>query len=90
MKRATPAMLLVLTLGACTPSTLSVPPSFRPLPSPMPVTASPDPCLPTPLPTQPDGSLSSAGAERAIRAGDADLARCRADRNRYRDAWPQG
>jgi len=38
---------------------------------------------------QTDHSLSSAGAERAIRNGDADLARCRADRDRYRDAWPQ-
>lgn len=88
MKRVTPAMLFALTLGACTPSMPSVPPSFRPLRSQRPMTTSPDPCLPTPLPTLTDGSLTSAGAERAIRAGDADLARCRADRDRYRDAWP--
>jgi len=37
---------------------------------------------------EPDHSLSSDDAERTIRRGDGDLARCRADRNRYRQAWP--
>jgi hypothetical protein len=32
--------------------------------------------------------MTSADAERAIRNGDIDLARCRADRDRYRNAWP--
>jgi hypothetical protein len=87
MKRLTPAMLTALALGACVPSKPPAPPSFlSPLKPPM--AAFPDPCLPTPLRKQTDGALNNAKVERAIRAGDADLAKCRADRDRYRKAWP--
>ena len=88
MKRATPVVLAALMLGACARSKPTVPPSF--LSPPEPAAANPDPCLPSPLRTRPDGSLDRADAERVIRAGDADLARCRADRDRYRAAWPEG
>ena len=88
MKQAKPAVLIALALTACASSKPPAPPSFLPPPPKPPVTANPDPCLPTPLAEQADGALDKARAEQAIRAGDADLARCRADRNRYRDAWP--
>lgn len=88
MLRLLPAGLLVLVLAGCGTSRPIASPSFLPPPPAPLMVASPDPCRPTPLRTQADHSLASADAERAIRNGDADLARCRADRDRYRDAWP--
>jgi len=90
MKRVALVLATALTLSACARSKQLAAPFFRPPPPPRPQMASPDPCRPTPLRPRADGSLNSAEAERAIRAGDADLARCRADRDRYREAWPGG
>jgi len=89
MPRALLAGLFALALSACGGSNPIASASFLPPPPTLPLAARPDPCQPTPLQSQADHSLSSADAERAIRNADADLARCRADRNRYRDAWPQ-
>ena len=90
MKRAALVLATASMLSACARSNQLAAPFFLPPPLPRPQMANPDPCRPTPLRSRADGSLDSAGAERAIRAGDADLARCRADRDRYRDAWPDG
>ena len=90
MKQAALVLATALTLSACAPSKQLAAPFFQPPPPSRPQMASPDPCLPTPLRSRADGGLDSAGAERAIRAGDADLARCRADRDRYRAPWPDG
>ena len=89
MLRALLAGLIALALAGCGGSKPIAPPSFLPPPPAPPPAAQPDPCRPTPLQTQRDHSLTSADAEQAIRTGDADLARCRADRDRYRDAWPR-
>jgi len=89
MLRLVPAGLLVLALSGCGTSKPIAPSSFLPPPPTPPVASLPDPCRPTPLQSQADHSLASADAERAIRNGDADLARCRADRDRYREAWPR-
>lgn len=89
MLRALPAGLTALALTGCVGSRPIASPSFLPPPPTPPAAAQPDPCRPAPLRTQADHSLTSADAERAIRTGDADLARCRADRDRYRDAWPR-
>jgi hypothetical protein len=86
MRRPWLAGLLALPLSACAGSKMIAPPFF-PTP-PRPALAIPDPCRPAPLVTQPDHSLTSADAERAIRQGDQDLAQCRADRDRYRAALP--
>ena len=83
-----PAVLLALTLSACARSKPLAPPSFLPPPPKPPAAANPDPCLPTPLAKQADGILDKGQADQAIRAGDADLARCRADRDRWQEAWP--
>jgi len=88
MLRALPAGLLALALTGCGGSKPIASPSFLPPPPALPPAALPDPCLPTSILSQADHSLNSADAERAIRNGDADLARCRTDRDRYRDAWP--
>lgn len=88
MKRALPGVLAALMLSACAPSRPPAPPSFLPPAPKRPVAANPDPCRPSPLVHRAGDGLDSTGAERAIRAGDADLARCRADRDRYRNAWP--
>lgn len=89
MLRALPAGLFALVLTGCGGSKPIASPSFLPPPPTPPAATQPDSCRPTPLLPQADHSLSSADAERAIRNGDIDLARCRADRDRYRAAWPQ-
>lgn len=45
-------------------------------------------CRPAPLTTQPDGSMSRADAERAIREGDIALEECERKRRLLWDAWP--
>lgn len=87
MRRVTPVALIALTLNGCTPSKPLVSPFFLPPPPKPPAATNPDPCLPTPLAKRADGALDKGQVEEAIRAGDADLARCRADRDRWREAW---
>lgn len=48
-----------------------------------------EPCDPTPVPRQPDGSMSSANSEGAIRDGRFDLKSCDDKRRLLIDAWPR-
>lgn len=84
MRKLLPVLPLACLLSGCLGSTRIAPPSFPPVPTPL-LTR----CLPTPIATQADGSLSSADAERAIRQGDIDLARCDGLRQLAVEAWPR-
>ena len=81
------AGLAVSALTACAVSTRTLPPF--PVRIPPPPAAARPPCVPTPIPRQPDGSASSADTEAALRDAWAEILRCDDKRRLAIDAWPQ-
>lgn len=87
MRPPLPALCCALMLGACAPSRPAPLPLAWQVPPPPQVAL--QPCTRTPLPTSPDGALTSAAAERALRERDIDLALCEARRRAAIEAWPE-
>lgn len=87
MPRPTPAALAALALTACAGSTPTLPPS--PVRIPRPPAAALTPCVPNPIPRQPDGSASAADTEAALRDAWAVIVRCDDSRRLLLDAWPR-
>lgn len=88
MPRLLLAVLLAWLLTGCATSTRVLPPlAYAPPPIPAQLLR---PCPRSPIQTSPDGSLTSAGAELALRARDVDLAQCELLRQLAVDSWPGG
>ena len=75
-----------LMLTGCATFKRQLPPLASTVPPPAAATQR---CQRTTLQIQPDGSMNSADAERALRERDGDLARCDAKRALAIDAWPK-
>jgi hypothetical protein len=73
-------------LTACGASRRAPPPlAYSPAPPPA---VAVEPCTRTPIKPSPDGTLTSAGAELALRERDMDLMQCEAKRRAAIEAWP--
>lgn len=89
MLRPMLAGLAALALTACVGSTRTFPPLPIRTRIPPPPAAALKPCLPTPIPRQPDGSASSADSEGGLRAAWAEIFLCNDKRQLLLDAWPR-
>ena len=87
MRKLLLAVLPAFLLTACAASTRSTL-SYSPVIPASPAEAR-KPCLPSPMPRQPDGSANSADAEGSLRDARADLALCDVRRGLAVDAWPR-
>ncbi len=85
MPKVPKAALFACLLSACTTSKPIAVPYSRPQPPAQALI----PCLVTALVKTAEGALTSAGAEGAIRDGDAALAECDAKRRLLIESWPK-